>query len=175
MPHPKDSDPKAAGVQTVVRTKKLPFALNLGFFAGAIWGGVRWMFYYFGFTDVVPGFLVEPFFLHDFLAGTGGFLVGYASFIAMSIVAALLYTFTAYKLKGPWPGVAFGVVWFVAVYLVVGPLLGMLLPLGRLDWDSIWLDGSIFVLWGVFIGYTVNYEFTDEERRIRENPVAPPH
>jgi hypothetical protein len=175
MAHPKDANRRLPGVQTHVRTKKLPFALQLGLFAGLIWGGVRWLFYYFGFTDVVPGFLVEPFFLHDFLAGTGGFLVGYASFVAMSIVAALLYTYTASKLRGPWPGVAFGFAWFVVVYLIVGPMLGMLLPLGRLDWDSIWLDGSIFVLWGVFIGYTVNYEFTDEQHRTAENPLAETH
>jgi len=175
MAHPKDSNRRLPGVQTVKTTKKLPFALQLGFFAGLVWGAVRWLFYYFGFTDVVPGFLVEPFFLHDFLAGTAGFLVGYASFIAMSIVAALIYTFTVYKFRGPWPGVAFGLAWFVLVYLVAGPMLGMLLPLGKLDWDSIWLDGSIFVLWGVFIGYTVNYEFTDEARRGSDNPIPKTH
>ncbi|HZG85105.1 YqhR family membrane protein [Paenibacillus sp.] len=165
MAHPKDANRRKPGVQTIQQTKKLPFALQLGFFAGLIWGGVRWLFYYFGFTDVVPGFLVEPFFLHDFLAGTAGYFVGYASFIAMSMIASVLYTFVAYKLKGPWPGVAFGIVWYALIYLLIGPLLGMLPPVGVNDWDSLWFDGALFVLWGVFIGYTVNYEFTDERER----------
>ncbi|MCI3920164.1 YqhR family membrane protein [Paenibacillus sp. TRM 82003] len=148
-----------------MRTNRFLYALEIGFFAGLIWGGVRWLFVYFGFTDVVPGFLVEPFFTHDFLSGTGGYLVGYASFIAMSIVAALIYALVGYKLKGPWPGVAYGILWFVGLYLLIGPMVGMLPPLGVNDWDSIWSDFSVFVLWGVFIGYTITLEFTDERSR----------
>jgi hypothetical protein len=156
---------KNPGIETYVASNPFKLALHVGFFAGLIWGGVRWLFYYFGLTDVLPGFLVEPFFKHDFLNGTGGYLVGYVSFIAMSIVAALLYALVARKLKGPWPGVLYGIAWFVLVYLLIGPMVGMLKPLGVLDWDSIWTDFSIFVIWGVFIGYTITMEFTDERSR----------
>jgi hypothetical protein len=153
------------GIETIVRSKPLPFALQVGFFAGVIWGAVRWLLYYFGFTDVIPGFLVEPFFKHDFLNGTGGYVVGYASFIVMSMIAALIYVLFAKLLKGPLPGILYGLLWFGLVYLLIGPMVGMLLPIGKLDWDSIWTDFSVFVLWGVFIGYTITMEFTDERSR----------
>lgn len=147
-------------------TARFPYALEIGFFAGLIWGAVRWLAYYFKFTTVIPGFLIEPFFRHDFLVGTGGHVAGYLSFIVFSIVAALLYVYTASKLKGPWPGVVYGLLWFIVLYLLLGPLMGMLPPIGKISWDSVFMDGSVFVLWGVFIGYSISYEFTDE--RIRE-------
>lgn len=169
MPNSKVRNP---GIETYVKTKPIPFGLQVGFFAGAIWGAVRWISYYLGFTDVVPGFLVEPFFTHDYLAGTEGFLVGYAAFIGMSIVAAFLYLVLGHllwgdrsKLRGPWPGVVFGVGWYVLLYLLVGPMVGMLPPLGVNDWDSIWFDGCLFLVWGLFIGYTITFEYTDERER----------
>lgn len=42
-------------------TKPFPFALELGFFAGFIWGGLHWLFYLLHFTIVPVGFLAEPF------------------------------------------------------------------------------------------------------------------
>jgi uncharacterized membrane protein YagU involved in acid resistance len=163
---------KNPGMETYVKTKPIRYAVQIGFFAGVIWGAVRWLFYYFGFTDVLPGFLVEPFFKHDFLNGTAGYFIGYASFIVMSIVAALIYVLFAKRLRGPWPGVLFGLVWFVLIYLLLGPMVGMLKPLGVNDWDSIWTDFSIFVLWGVFIGYTITLEFTDERDRETDKMIG---
>jgi hypothetical protein len=152
------------GTQTLTKTRPIPYALMVGFFAGVIWGALRIFFFALGFTEVVPGFLVEPFFKHDFLAGVRGYFVGWASFIVLSMIAALIYTIFAKMIKGPWPGVAYGLIWFGVLYLLLGPMIG-LINRSDMDVNSILTDACTFVLWGVFIGYTITFEFTDERER----------
>src|SRR5687768_1205995 len=50
-----------------IKTNRWIFALYIGFFAGFIWGALKIVEYYFKFTSLVPGFLVELFFKHNFL------------------------------------------------------------------------------------------------------------
>lgn len=59
--------------------------------------------YAFHFTKVLPGFLAEPFFKHEFLMTAAGHLAGYLSFIVFSVAASLFYVLIFRKLKGPWP------------------------------------------------------------------------
>lgn len=41
----------------------------------------------------------------------------------------------------------------------------MVLWINRLDWNTIVSDLCLFVLWGLFIGYTITMEFTEERNR----------
>ncbi|MFB5268387.1 YqhR family membrane protein [Paenibacillus enshidis] len=150
-------------------TSPLRFSLQLGFFAGLIWGLVRWLFYILHFTVVLPGFLAEPFFKHSFMKSTAGHLTGLLFFIVFSMIATFLYTALLRKLKGPYPGLIFGAVWWTVLFVWAGPRLGMFPPVTRLTWDTLVSEFCVFLLWGLFIGYTVAFEFTDE--RLREHAV----
>ncbi|WP_106768097.1 YqhR family membrane protein [Paenibacillus faecalis] len=147
------------------RTNRFVFALELGFYAGFIWGAVRWLFYSFHFSSVVPGFLLEPFFKHSFLKSAAGQVAGWLSFIALSIIASLIYVYLLRKAKGPWPGIVYGVVWWVVLFIVLEPILHLALPIKRLTWDTNISEICLFLLWGLFIGYTIAQEFTDERHR----------
>ncbi|WP_281886515.1 YqhR family membrane protein [Paenibacillus sp. YYML68] len=144
------------------RTNKWMFGLYVGFFAGLIWGGLKIVESYFRFTSLTPGFMLEPFFKHSFLLTWQGYMLGWATFIAMSIVAALIYVTFLLKLKGPWPGLVYGVAWWSMIYLLVGPLTGMITWIVNLDLNTIITDLCLFALWGLFIGYSIAFEFTDE-------------
>jgi hypothetical protein len=140
---------------------KIVYAINIGFFAGLIWGSIRIVAYVLGFTEVVPGFLLEPFFKHNFLSGLGGFIIGLLVFTVFSIVASLIYILIFFRLKGAWPGILFGFFWFIIIYISIGPVFQLIKPIGVLSWNSIWTDGCIFVMWGTFIGYSISFEFND--------------
>lgn len=150
-------------------TSPLWFSLQLGFFAGLIWGGVRWLFYILHFTVVLPGFVAEPFFKHSFMQTIAGHLIGLLAFIAFSMVVTFLYTLLLRKLKGPYPGMMFGAVCWAVLFMWGGPELGMFPPITKLTWDTLVSEFCVFLLWGLFIGYTVAFEFTDE--RLREKAV----
>lgn len=157
--------------QMSVHTNRFYFSVELGFFAGLIWGGARWLMYVLHFTKVIPGFLAEPFFKHDFLMTPAGHLLGYLFFIAFSVLAALLYVFILRRLRGPWPGMIYGVLWWSALFLA-GSRLFLQQPPFKLPWDSVISEFCLFLLWGVFIGYTAAIEYTDERKREQQTKLA---
>lgn len=147
------------------------FALQLGFFAGLIWGGIHWLFYGLHFTKVSPGFMAEPFFKHDFLNTVYGHLVGYSFFIVFSIIASLLYVLLLRKLKGPWPGLIYGLIWWAVIFIACSRLFLLQPPL-KMPWNTFITELCIFLLWGMFIGYTAAIEYTDERKREQGTVLA---
>jgi hypothetical protein len=158
-----DSELEAAS--PIRPTNPWTFALNTGLFAGLIWGGIRIVEYYFKFTKVHPTFLIKPWSNPTFNQTTLGYMVGWSAFIVFSVLAALLYTAIFRKIRGHWLGMAYGLAWWVILYVAVGPPMGMMKPIGTIDWISILTDGCLFLLWGFFIGHTIGFEFTDEQDR----------
>ncbi|RAV01000.1 YqhR family membrane protein [Paenibacillus sp. YN15] len=146
-------------------TKPWLFSLYIGFFAGILWGALKLLQFAMKYTDVVPGFLLEPFYLHSFLLTWQGILLGYASLIVLSLAAALLYGLVLRKLRGPWPGIIYGLAWWAGLYLLVGPLTGMVPAITQMDINSLVTDMCLFAVWGLFIGYSISFEFTDERSR----------
>lgn len=156
----------AGNKETKPRTNKWLFSLYLGFSAGLLWGGLKIVQYYFHFTSLSPAFLIEPFYKHSYLVTWQGVLLGWGVYILLSIAAALLYALLFAKAKGPWYGLGYGLAWWGILFLLIGPLSGMMNWIAFLDWNTILTDSSLFLLWGLFIGYSISFEFTDE--RIRE-------
>lgn len=147
------------------RTNIWLFSLEVGFFAGLIWGGVKGILYYMSFTTVLPGYLVEPFFKNKFLHSLSGYFVGWASFIVFSILATMLYTAAFRKLKGPRPGILYGIAWWTFIFTILGPTYHLTRPLVELARNTVISEFCLYVLWGLFIGYTAAEEYTNERRR----------
>jgi len=143
------------------KSNKWSYALSIGFFAGLIWGAVKMIEHYLHFTSLPPGFLVEPFFKHSFLLTWRGYLLGWVVFIMFSIAAALVYTALLVKFAGPWIGIAYGMVIWGVLFLLVGPVTGMMNWIIYLDWNTILTEACLFMLWGLFIGYSIAFEFND--------------
>lgn len=147
------------------------YSLEIGFFAGLIWGAIKGFFYFLRFTTVIPGYLVEPFFKRSFLYSQPGYYVGWLSFIVFSILATLIYTLLFRKLKGPGPGILYGIVWWGLIFGILGPAFGMTRPLLELSKDTLISEFCLYLLWGLFIGYTTAEEYTDErEREPKKSP-----
>lgn len=153
------------------RTDRMRFALYIGFFAGLIWGGVKIIEFAMRFTEVVPGFLLEPYYKHSYLIKGEGIMLGWFSFILFSLFASILYMLLLSRFSGPWPGFGYGLAWWCLLYLLIGPVSGMMKPVPQLDVNSFVADLCLFILWGVFIGYSISFEFTDEQKREAGDPA----
>lgn len=146
-------------------TNPWTYSVKIGFYAGLIWGTIRWLFYEMKFTTESPGFAAYPFFQPAFLKSGWGLLVGIGSFILVSIVAAVLYKIVMGRLRGPWPGVGYGLLWWAFIFIGIGPLFGMTKSITLAGWNTLYTELCVFLLWGVFIGYSITFEFTDEASR----------
>jgi uncharacterized membrane protein YagU involved in acid resistance len=151
------------------KKKIIQFFVYIGFFAGLIWGGLKLVEYGLKFTKVSPGFLLEPFYKHSFLATWLGMVMGWGAFILFSVVAALIYGYAFHKIEGAWPGLAYGLAWWIMIYAILGPWCGIVPPIGQLDQNSFYSDLCLFLLWGLFIGYSISVEFTDHESNANRN------
>lgn len=145
-------------------TNAVLFSLQIGLFAGLIWGLLRLAFFEMNMTRVLPGYMLEPFFRHSFLNTVPGIAIGIGGYVLFSAAAALLYRVLMGKLRGPWPGMLYGAGWSL-LFGAIGPWLGMMPKLNEIGWNSIITEFCIFVLWGLFIGYSIAFEFTDEASR----------
>lgn len=156
--------------QTTRPTNPWFFAIQIGFFAGLIWGTLKAGEYFLKFSKVPLAFFLKPALKPSVVNTAYGFWLGLMSFIVFSIIASLLYTALFRQSKGFWLGLIYGVGWWMLLYILIGPALKMIPPLRRLDWNSIITDFCLFLLWGMFIGYSIALEFTDE--RMRETPTS---
>ncbi|UVI32273.1 YqhR family membrane protein [Paenibacillus spongiae] len=147
------------------RTNRVLYGLKLGFFGGLIWGATHWLLYAIHFTKVIPGFLIEPFFRHAFLKTGWGQLAGLGSFVIFSIAATYLYMLILGRLRGPRWGILYGGVWWLVIFIWLGPLIGITEPYYKIGYDTLATELSIYLLWGLFIGYTIAFEFHDEATR----------
>lgn len=141
------------------------FSIKIGFFAGLLWGITRWLFYEMNFTKELPGIMGDPFFRSAFLKTGWGTTVGIGCYIIFSILATFLYKIMLGKLRGPWPGVGYGLVWWAIIFIIIGPLLRISQPITKAGWNTLSSELCIFLLWGLFIGYSIAFEFTDEASR----------
>jgi uncharacterized membrane protein YagU involved in acid resistance len=109
--------------------------------------------------------MVEAFFKKSFLASWQGYMLGWVVFICFSIVASLLYAWLLVKVVGPWMGLGYGFTWWAAIFLLIGPVTGMMNWIAYLDWNTILSEACLFLLWGLFIGYSIGFEFNNERAR----------
>lgn len=147
------------------RTNPWLFSIEIGSFAGLFFGTLRWICYEMKFTTILPGFLLDSFLNQDFLRSGWGIVTGIVSFIVFSIVMALLYKVALGRWRGPWPGIFYGIGWWAIFFGLIGPLLGITGWLYEIGWNTIFTELCVFTLWGLFIGFSIAFEFTDEASR----------
>lgn len=145
-------------------TPPLPFALYIGFFAGLFWSCIRLICYYCHFTNEPASFLIRSFLTEQQLTNVVGHIVGSLSFIIFSMLAGLLYMWLFRRFEGPWAGLWYGLGWWVVLF-GLGPFIGITAPINQTSLTLILTDLCFFVVWGLFIGYSIAFEFTDEASR----------
>lgn len=147
------------------RTNPWLYCLEIGFFAGLFFGVLRWLVFEMKFTTILPAYMLDLFMRQTFLKSMWGHVAGIGAYILFSIAMAFLYKAVLGKLKGPWPGIYYGLAVWIVLFAVAGPLIGIIGPINSVGWNTIFTELCISTLWGVFIGYSIAFEFTDEASR----------
>lgn len=139
-----------------------------GLFGGIFWSGVAYLAYLFEFTEIRPNVILEPWTLGDWKEGWLGTVISIFIIGMLSIGAALIYYFTLRKFTRLYVGIAFGLALFLLVFLVLNPIFPGIAPFTELKRNTIITSICFYILFGVFVGYSISYE-EDEIKKMRES------
>jgi len=144
------------------KTEPFSFAIYIGFFAGLFGSIIRFIAHWFRFTQFDNSFLIYDWFVNLGRSSIVAVLLGSISFIIFSIISSVIYMLLLRTKAGLLWGLLYGVIWWTILF-IVSPLL--------ISWPTtdivLHLDSQVFELcfmlvWGLFIGFSIAFEFTDE-------------
>jgi hypothetical protein len=137
--------------------------MQIGVFAGLFWGAVWYFFYIFSFSEVGPNYFLMPFALGDWKKEIWGNLTGITVMGILSVGVAILYGAFFKKFQGIIPGVIYGLVWWALVFFAVGSLSPVIKSALGLSKETLVTTICIFIIYGVFIAYSVSFEASEEK------------
>jgi hypothetical protein len=146
----------------------LMMSVITGLFGGIFWSGIGYLAYLLNFTKIHPRVIIEPWTIGDWKHGWLGTVISIVLIGIISIGVALLYYLLLRKFARMYIGMAVGLVLFLLVFLVLNPIFPGIDPLTKLDRNTIITSICLYVLFGVFVGYSISYE-ANEIRKLKES------
>ncbi|MDQ0213840.1 uncharacterized BrkB/YihY/UPF0761 family membrane protein [Oikeobacillus pervagus] len=135
-----------------------------GFVGGVIWSLVAYFFYMFQFTKIEPNIILEPFTVGHWRNTWIGIILSIIVYGIVSIGAALLYYALLRKVKSWWAGALYGILLFLIVFFILNPMFPSMKSWKDTDFNTIMTCVCVYILYGVFIGYSISFENSEVER-----------
>ncbi|HZG73878.1 MAG TPA: YqhR family membrane protein [Chondromyces sp.] len=149
--------------QTEKPMSPLMLAAITGLAGGAIWSMVAYIAYMFRFTKIEPNVILEPFTVGNWKETWIGIVLSILAYSIVSVGVALLYYALLRKMKSLWSGIILGLVLLGIVLLVLNPIFPSIKPWRELGLNTLVTCACVYVLYGVFIGYSISYEEAQAE------------
>lgn len=150
--------------QVSTNKKKWQMAFSIGLAAGVIWGIVSFLAYYLQFTDVGLSIYAKPILNPDYLMKWQGHLIGLGFFVLFTLVASIIYVNLLVRFKSPWAGIIYGLFLWGLIFIVLNPMLNLTKPVKELGLNTNSVMISLYILIGLFIGYSLSAEFNNEDK-----------
>lgn len=138
--------------------RKWKESLSIGIWGALIWSFIGYFSYWLNLSDYSPSHFGKPFLNPDYLFRWQGILLSISIVIIMSIILSFIYSLFFSHILTPWIGAALGAVLW---YILVG--------WRDVSFTTLLSTFSLFVLYGIFIGYSLSMEFSSMEM---ENEIA---
>ncbi|WP_147533931.1 YqhR family membrane protein [Bacillus marasmi] len=143
------------------REKPLSFfamVMTIGFVGGLIWSTLAYFAYLFNFTEIRPNVIIEPWTIGAWKEQWLGTVISIILYGVISIGAAILYYSTLKKFNNMFVGLIYGILLFLLVFLVLNPIFPGISPFTELSRMTIITSVCLYILYGVFVGYSISYE-----------------
>jgi len=140
----------------------------IGLFGGIFWSLLSYLTYIFNFTELSPNLILKPWILGDWKNRVLGQFIGIFMIGIISIGVALLYYALLKKFQSIWVGAAFGIALWLIVFYVFNPIFPDIKTVGELERNTVITTICFYILYGVFIGYSISFEENEmrAERRV---------
>ncbi|HWO77605.1 MAG TPA: YqhR family membrane protein [Bacillus sp. (in: firmicutes)] len=133
----------------------------IGLCGGLFWSLIGYVAYLFSFTKVSPRAVLEPIAVGDWKNTWLGLVISIVLLSVLSMGAALLYYAAFRRFKGMWLGMAYGLLLFGVIFFILNPLFPSIRPIREIDGYTWVTSACLYILYGVFIGYSISYEAND--------------
>ncbi|WNB93574.1 YqhR family membrane protein [Bacillus sp. NEB1478] len=134
---------------------------GIGFFGGLIWSMFGFIAYYLNFSKVGPALVLAPWALGKWKAEWLGQLISIFIIALLSILVAIGYRFAFAKINSMWAGIIFGVGLWAIVFYLLHPIYPGLEPMNTIGKNTIITTICIYILYGVFVGYSISFEYNE--------------
>ena len=142
-----------------------------GFFGGVFWSYIGYCAYFFNFTDISPNMILSPWAVGEWKDSRLGNYISIFIIGLLSILIALVYYAVLRKMQSVWVGIIFGGALWALLFYVLNPIFPDLQTVGQLSRNTIITTVCLYVLYGVFIGYSISFEAAESERKQRTNAL----
>ncbi|MEE6450443.1 YqhR family membrane protein [Gottfriedia acidiceleris] len=141
--------------------------VSIGFFGGIFWSTVLLVLSYFDFTQIGPNFVLERIKLGKWANGYVENLISIVGIGIISIIIAFIFYFIGRKFNGVLPGIFFGLLLWVIVFILLGKLAFDLKAIKDYSSDTTVTTICLFILYGTFIAYSVSFAFQEQKAYLR--------
>jgi hypothetical protein len=136
----------------------IAMVVTIGFVGGILWSLIGYIAYVFHFTEIRPNVIIEPWTIGAWKEEWLGTLISIILIGLVSIVAAIIYYLTLRKYKSMFVGIGFGLLLFCLVFFVLNPIFPGIRPFTQLPRLTVITSVCLYILYGVFVGYSISYE-----------------
>ncbi|MGG1573676.1 YqhR family membrane protein [Fictibacillus sp. NRS-1165] len=144
--------------------------VSVGFFGGLFWGIVGYFAYYLNLSKIGPALILAPWALGKWKSQWLGQLIGVIAISLISILVAICYRYLLSRVKSMVGGLTFGILLWVIVFYLLHPIFPGLEPISQLGRNTIATTLCLYILYGVFVGYSISFEFQElQSAQSREN------
>lgn len=138
----------------------------IGLFGGVFWSLMGYLAYYFNFTEVGPALALNPIALGEWKNEALGQWIGIAVIGLLSIIVAVIYNALLKSIQSMWAGLIYGAVIWGVVFYILNPIFPGLPPVNELELNTIITTICLYVLFGVFVGYSISYDEQEKQERM---------
>lgn len=143
------------------REKPMSFitmVIATGLIGGILWSGLGYFAYVFNLTDIRPNVILEPWTIGEWKEGWLGTVISIVMIGGISIISAFIYYVFLRRFPSIWVGAGYGIVLFVIVFYVLNPIFPGINPFNELGRNTMITSVCFYILYGVFVGYSISYE-----------------
>ncbi|KQL20434.1 YqhR family membrane protein [Cytobacillus solani] len=129
-----------------------------GLIGGILWSGLGYLAYVFNLTGIRPNVILEPWTIGDWKEGWLGTVISIVMIGGISIVPAFIYYIFLRRFPSIWVGAGYGIGLFIVVFFILNPIFPGIDPFNELERNTIFTSVCFYILYGVFVGYSISYE-----------------
>ncbi|KAB2338484.1 hypothetical protein F7731_02680 [Cytobacillus depressus] len=129
-----------------------------GLIGGLFWSLLGYLAHLINLTEIHPNVILEPWAAGNWKNSGPGTFIAILLIGAVSIVVALIYYALLRRFPSIWVGILYGIGLFCIVFFVLNPIFPGISPIKELSRDTLITSICLYVLYGVFVGYSISYE-----------------